>query len=181
MRRLRFLGLTAWLVLASLSFLGSPHGASACSCVSSDLRSIVSAANLVVVEGQVLGRDGDGVRVAVDRWYAGSSHAPVVRLAGVFDSPGVSNSCSIALPVEGSAWVWAASTDEHGDLVVANCYPQEEVLGPSNALRDEAVAAFGPGWAPTAIVPDASGPLPILVAMIAVALAALLSLGWIGR
>jgi hypothetical protein len=168
-----------WLVAAGVAFAASPRVAVACSCVQvGDLRAYADEGS-VILEGHVLAREGDGVRVAVDHWYAGPGRAPAVILGGDFDRPGVSSSCSVGSPpAVGSAWVWVAFRDpQTGVLSVINCTPSERWVGPVNALHDQAVAAFGPGWTPVVVAPGDPDPVPIAAALVVVAagLAALLA------
>ena len=153
MRRLPRVVLAVSLVIAGLASLSAPRIAMACSCISWDLREQV-ANGAAILEGTVAGREGDGVRILVDRWYAGPGRAPQVTMAGDFDRPGVSSSCSVgAPPAAGSRWIWVAwRSDETGDFSIVNCSPFEQLFGGSNQLRDQVVLAYGEGWSPPSFV-----------------------------
>ena len=86
MRRLARVVFALTLLLAGGTYLGTPRIAVACSCVGWDLREQV-AHGAAVFEGTVVQRDGNGVRVAVDRWFAGPRRARRSRSRATSSGP----------------------------------------------------------------------------------------------
>ena len=88
----------------------------------------------------------------------------------------MSSSCSVGSPpAAGSRWVWVAWPDAaSGDFGVGTCSPLEQLVGPSNALRDEVVATFGQGTVQpvvaTAAAPATIDLVPIVAPLAVVAL-----------
>jgi hypothetical protein len=156
-------------LLAFLQLLTLPRPAEACSCVEPQPLARYASQGSVILAGRVDGRDERGVRVAVERWFAGAGPAQPVWIAGDF---GNSASCGVGSePPVGSRWIWVAfRPDGERDLGISLCEPTADLATPEGQdLLDEALRTFGRGDPPAGIpvalpAPEARplDPLPIL-------------------
>jgi len=159
--------LVAAVVLASAASLGTPRDALACSCVAPMPLADYAAQGNVILAGQVIADDGEGVQVGVETWFAGPGAAPVARIAGDF---GNGASCGVgSRPAVGSRWIWVAWRPEPenpvegllpGDLSISICAPFGDLATPEGqALLSEAQETFGSGVTPEPAT-SAEGPPP---------------------
>jgi hypothetical protein len=167
-----------------------PRLVSACSCVAPQALAAYAGPDTVIFSGTVVGEDGDGVRVGVERWFSGSGAAPVVLIAGDF---GNGASCGVgSRPAVGSRWLWVAFRQEGdglanpldaGAVQINICQPFADLATPAGtALLAEAVETFGDdGALPTAApgggeAPGGGGASdPVLVVAVVAVVAAILA------
>jgi len=149
------------LVAALLSFLpllSLPRPAEACSCVEPQPLARYAGQGNVILAGRVDGRDERGVRVVVERWFAGAGPAQPVWIAGDFGNGGA---CGVGSePPVGSRWIWVAyRPDGERDLRISLCLPIADLATPEGQdLLDEALRAFGRGDPPAGIPDDLPAP-----------------------
>jgi hypothetical protein len=168
MRALRA-GLAALLALGLWFGAGVavPRVAVACSCMGPQPLADYAAQGNVILSGQVVADDGEGVQVGVETWFAGPGATPVARLAGDF---GNGASCGVgSRPAVGSRWIWVAWRPEPenpvegmlpADLFISICAPFGDLDMPEGqALLAEARETFGDG-AGIPSSPESPGTVP---------------------
>jgi hypothetical protein len=152
--------LIGWMALA----FARPATTVACSCAMPDhpMRDAAASPDLSVFSGVAGPLEGNGVRVALTRWFRGippPTGIAVLDPAGFVDPNG--GSCGTNPPGAGEEWIFALGRNAVGRYDMSLCSTAAATttdLG--RDLLAEATAVFGPGLQPVATAPPGGSTTP---------------------